>query len=106
MKITPVNKAEVVVQKNGVKGQRIYDYNETIANHITLTPGARLDTHTTPVDVFFYVLEGKAWIEVGDERIAVESDSLIESPKDIPHAIENFSNTEILRVLVVKTPKT
>ena len=29
---------------------------------------------------------------------------VIESPKDIPHAIENYSNEERLRVMVVKIP--
>lgn len=105
MKITPVENAEVVVSKNGIKAQKIYDHTDAVTIHITFNPGARLDTHSTPVDVFFYILEGKAWIEVGDERVSVEKDSIVESPKDIPHAIENFSDSEILRVMVVKTPR-
>ena len=105
MKITAVEKAETVVQQNGVKAQRLYAHAEALVNHLTFQPGARLNTHTTPVDVFFYILEGKAWVEIGDERVAVEADSIVESPKDIPHALENHSDTDILRVLVVKTPK-
>ena len=105
MKITSIEKAETVVQKNGVKAQKVYDHSEALVNHITFQPGARLNTHSTPVDVFFYVLEGKAWIEIGEERLAVEADSVVESPKDIPYALENYSDTEILRVMVVKTPK-
>ncbi|MBN2657132.1 MAG: cupin domain-containing protein [Spirochaetales bacterium] len=105
MIITTVKQAVTVVQKNGVKAQKLYDHQEALVNHLTFQPGARLNTHTTPVDVFFYVLEGKAWIEIGDERMAVETDSIVESPKGIPHALENFSGEKILRVLVVKTPK-
>lgn len=105
MKITSVIKAETVVNKKGVKAQKIYDHQEAVAIHITFEPGARLDTHTTPVDVFFYILEGCAWVEIGEERLAVEADSVVESPKGIPHALENYSDSEILRVMVVKTPK-
>ena len=104
MKITPLEKSETVFNKNGVVGQRLYNLNGTVVNHITIEPGARLETHTTPVDVVFYVIEGKAWVEVGDERVAVEKDCLAESPKNIPHALENYSSTESLRVLVTKTP--
>ncbi len=70
--------------------------------HLTLDPGARLEKHTTPIDVFFYILEGDAWIEVGDEREEAAKDTVIESPKDIPHAIENYNNDKPLRVMVVK----
>jgi mannose-6-phosphate isomerase-like protein (cupin superfamily) len=105
MKITSVEIAETVVQKNGVKAQKLYDHVEALVNHLTFQPGARLNTHMTPVDVFFYILEGKAWIEIGEEKTAVEADSIVESPKGIPHALENYSAEDILRVMVVKTPK-
>ncbi len=105
MIITTIEKAETMVHKNGVKAQKVYSHPEALVNHLTFQGGARLKTHTTPVDVFFYVLEGKAWIEIGDERGAVEAGSVVESPKGIPHALENFSDNEILRVMVVKTPR-
>ncbi len=104
MIITKAFEGEVVVSKSGVKAQKIYDYPQAQVNHITFEAGARLNTHTTPVDVFFYILEGTAWIEIGDERNSVEKDSLVESPKGIPHAIENYSKENILRVMVVKAP--
>jgi len=54
--------------------------------------------------VFFYVLEGKGIVEIGDEKKEVGSDTLIESPAKILHCWYNESN-EILRILVVKTPR-
>ena len=41
---------------------------------------------------------------VGKEKQIVEPNSLIESPKDIPHCIYNNSE-KIARILVVKTPR-
>ena len=72
--------------------------------HITLEPGESLKKHITPVDVFFYVLEGTGVVEIGDEKKAVSKDALIESPKDIPHCWYNESGATF-RVLVVKTPR-
>jgi len=84
--------------------RQIYNHDNAQAMHITLQPGQSLRPHITPVDVFFYVLEGTPTIQVGDEIITVEKDSLVESPKDIVHCISNKSDS-LARILVVKAPK-
>jgi len=71
---------------------------------ITLKPGEKLKRHITPVDVFFYVLEGIGVIEIGDERETVSQDTIIHSPAKIVHCWYNESNKP-LRVLVAKTPR-
>jgi mannose-6-phosphate isomerase-like protein (cupin superfamily) len=71
---------------------------------ITLKPGESLKKHITPVDVFFYVLEGAGVIEIGDERQTVGRDMLVESPARIPHRWINESPT-LFRVLVIKVPR-
>jgi len=71
---------------------------------ITLKPGESLKKHITPVDVFFYVLEGAGVIEIGDERQTVGRDMLVESPARIPHRWINES-TALFRVLVIKVPR-
>ena len=35
---------------------------------MTIKPGKSLKKHVTPVDVFFYVLEGNGIVEIGDEK--------------------------------------
>jgi mannose-6-phosphate isomerase-like protein (cupin superfamily) len=72
--------------------------------HITLGPGQSLKRHITPVDVFFYVLEGTGVVEIGDESREAGPDTLIESPARNPHCWHNRSDAP-LRVLVVKTPR-
>ncbi|MFO7792586.1 MAG: cupin domain-containing protein [Candidatus Saliniplasma sp.] len=66
-------------------------------------PRQGLKTHTTPVDVFFYVIKGTAEITVGDDVKQVVEGNIILSPKDIPHNVRNTSNVET-KVMVVKTP--
>jgi mannose-6-phosphate isomerase-like protein (cupin superfamily) len=72
--------------------------------HIELKPGEALKKNITPVDVFFYVLEGKGVVEIGDETQEVSRDMLIESPAKIPHRLMNPEDG-IFRVLVVKVPR-
>jgi quercetin dioxygenase-like cupin family protein len=68
---------------------------------ITLKPGESLKKHVTPVDVFFYVLEGIGVVEIGEERQSVGKDSLVESPAMIAHTWINESKA-VFRVMVVK----
>ena len=89
---------------HGVSACKLYDSPHAQAMHITLKPGESLKRHITPVDVFFYVLEGTGIVEIGEERQEVSRDTLIESPKHIPHCWYNESG-ELFRVLVVKTPR-
>ncbi len=77
--------------------------DEVEAVHLQIEEGGSLPVHTTPVEVFFYVLEGEGEIEIGDERTAVTVDTMVESPKMIPHGLRNTGSGPF-RVLVVKTP--
>ena len=89
---------------HGVDVRRVYESEYALSSIITLKPGEKLIRHITPVDVFFYVISGTGVVEVGEERETVFADTVIDSPKGIPHCWYNESE-EDLRVLVVKTPK-
>ncbi len=97
---------DLQVQENphGVDVRQMYNHDNAQAMHITLQPGQSLKPHITPVDVFFYILEGTPDVQVGNEIVTVVKDSLVESPKDIVHCISNTTNS-IARILVVKAPK-
>jgi len=104
MKIT--NVATVVSGPNPhhVDARKIYESPHAMAVVITLKPGEALKKHITPVDVFFYVLEGTGVVEIGDEKQTVGKDMIVESPARVPHRWTNES-TAVFRVLVVKVPK-
>jgi quercetin dioxygenase-like cupin family protein len=87
-----------------IDARKLYDHDNAQAVHITFAPGESLKSHITPVDVFFYILEGEVDVMVGEENQKVGQDCLIESPKDIVHCLSNNSNS-VARVLVVKAPK-
>ena len=104
MKITIVEETPIAETPHKLDIRKLYDNDSAQAMHITLHPGEALKPHITPVDVFFYILEGEPEVLIGDEKIQVQADSLVESPKDIRHCLYNNSNT-VARILVVKAPK-
>jgi len=90
--------------KDAVIGKKLLVKDEVEVVRLELAPGKSLPVHKTPVEVFFYIIEGSGEIEVGDEREAVCAGDLVESPREIPHGLHNTSDKPFT-VLVVKTPK-
>jgi len=104
MKAVVVRDIQSKPNPHGVDARMISDTESAQVVHITLHPGESLKKHITPVDVIFYVLEGRGRVEIGDEQQEAEADTLIESPARIPHRWQNDSD-KTLRILVVKTPR-
>jgi quercetin dioxygenase-like cupin family protein len=105
MKITEIAKLESVQNPHHVDVRKVFESPDTSAVVITLKPGESLKKHITPVDVFFFVLEGIGVVEIGKERQSVGKDTVVESPAMIAHRWINESNA-VFRVLVVKMLKT
>jgi mannose-6-phosphate isomerase-like protein (cupin superfamily) len=104
MKIIRVDDVESMKNPHGIDARKLYDSEHAQAVEIKLEAGEKLMKHITPVDVFFYVLEGTGVIEIGDERETVGPNTIIDSPAKIPHCWYNESDS-VLRVLVVKVPR-
>jgi len=104
MKITNPFNTKTIETPHNVDVRKLYDYHNAQVMHITLQAGESLKPHITPVDVFFYILEGVVDVRIGDETIGIEKDNLVESPKDIVHCLSNNSEKQA-RILVVKSPK-
>jgi mannose-6-phosphate isomerase-like protein (cupin superfamily) len=104
MKIVRVENLNAFQNPHAVEAKKLYDTENAEATHMALQPKQCLKKHITPVDVFFYILEGKGSVEIGDERQEVEKDMLIESPKNLPHMLCNAGEGPF-RFLVVKVPK-
>ncbi len=104
MKHTNYKVAEAKQNPHKIDARLLYNQASAQAVHLTLKAGESLKPHITPVDVFFYVLEGNPTVLVGKEEFTAEKDELIESPAHIVHCIRNKSDS-IARVLVVKAPR-
>ena len=88
---------------HGVTVIKVLEYEHASIVIIELKKGETLKTHITPVDVFFYVLQGSGTCTIGDETTEIHQDEVIFSPKEIPHGLANPSSDNF-RFLVVKTP--
>jgi len=104
MKITDWRQKEIKETPHKVDVRLLYETDDAQVMHILLQPGEALKPHITPVDVFFFVLEGTPSIRVGDETLEINDSMLVESPRDIVHCLYNYGKVPA-RILVVKTPR-
>ena len=103
MEITKVSETSIMKNPHGVDARAIYSHENAKVMILTLQSGESLKRHITPVDVFFYVLEGKGIVEVGDEKKEIVKDTIVHSPAKVEHCWHNKSESP-LRILVAKTP--
>jgi len=104
LEITKVSETATSKNPHGVDARPIYSHENALVIILTLKAGESLRRHITPVDVFFYVLDGKGIVEVGDEKKEVGKDTIVHSPAKIVHCWYNESDKP-LRIMVAKTPK-
>ncbi len=104
MNIIDWKEQEIKQTPHKVDVRSLYDKENAQAVLITLQPGEQLKPHITPVDVFFFIVEGSPEVQVGKEIVQVEQHMLVESPKDIVHCLFNKSDKPA-KILVIKAPR-
>ncbi len=104
IKIKKLSDTPIMETAHNVDARNLYNTEDAMITVITLRPGQELKKHITPVNVTFYVLKGTGIVQIGDEKVTVSENTLVESPKDIMHCLYNESDEEF-RFMVVKAPK-
>lgn len=103
MKVINALTAPEAPNPHGISARAVHANEHVQVTLLTLQPGETLKLHVTPVDVFFYVLEGRGVVEIGDERAEIGPNALVDSPARVPHRLLNEADG-VFRCLVVKTP--
>lgn len=102
--IKKLSEMPIMETAHNVDARNLYNTEDAMVTIITLKPGQSLKKHITPVDVAFYVLKGEGIVQVGDDKVKVEENTLVESPKDILHCWFNESDSDLV-FMVIKAPR-
>ncbi|OFW59401.1 MAG: hypothetical protein A2W01_08795 [Candidatus Solincola sediminis] len=103
MEVVRMDEVEEAQTPHKIEVRKVLKKKDVQVVYLKFKPGEELPLHTTKVDVFFYIVEGRGKVTVGDEQEVVGEKEIIFSPADIPHALENAGDG-LFKVLVVKTP--
>ena len=104
MKRIGIDEGRVIKDDSGVLARAIYSAPEAMIVHIAVQPGGFVKPHVTPVDMEFFVLEGRGTFALGEESTEAGPGILLPSPRGVPHGMKN-AGPGILRVLAVKNPR-
>jgi quercetin dioxygenase-like cupin family protein len=99
-----IEDGKVIKDDSGVLARAIYSSPEAMLVHIAVAPGGFVKPHVTPVDMEFFVLEGKGTFYLGEESTEAGVGILLPSPRGVPHGMKN-DGPGVLRVLAMKNPR-
>ena len=68
MKIIDIKEVKISDTPHKVAVKKLFNFEHATIVHIELKSGEALKRHLTPVDAFFYVLEGNVIVEFCKER--------------------------------------
>lgn len=80
MNIIKMREMEEKKNKRGVAAKLLLKHDHVQIMNLVLEPGDVVPEHSVPVDVFFYIVEGKGTIKVGDEEAVVSATDIITVP--------------------------
>lgn len=103
MQVIKLGDLPITTSPRGPRIRRVLEEPAVAITNVLLEPGQELPAHKTPVDVVFYVHEGRGSIIIGDQSANVAAGDLVFSPKNIPHGLLAARDSS-LSVLVIKTP--
>ena len=62
--------------------------------------GEGVSTHSAPGDAMVYILDGRAEVTIGEEKLIAAAGQAVVMPADIPHGLEAVEDFKMLLILV------
>lgn len=103
MEIIKMNEVKGMINKRGVEVKQLIKHKDTTVMNLVLKPGDVVPEHSVPVNVFFYIVEGKGTLKIADEEKIVEEKDIILCPPNTNMSLK-ADQEESFVVLNVKTP--
>jgi quercetin dioxygenase-like cupin family protein len=99
MKITNLKNAAKV--PFNIEGHKMYTGESVEIIHLNMKPGEVLEMHSNPVDVVFYLIDGKGTFITEAAETIIEKDSCFRINAGLLRGWKNNSNID-LKILVFK----
>ena len=103
MNVIKMDELEGHVNRRGVTAKPLLKKETVQIMNLILESGDYIPEHSVPVDVFFYVVEGKGTINIGGEEKVVEAGDIIPCSPDTKMSLHADQGVNF-KVLNVKTP--
>lgn len=103
MDIIKLEEIEGSKRWDGVITKEVLKNDDTKVMNLALEAGDIVPEHSVPVNVFFYIVEGKGSLQIGEEEKVVEVKDIIPCPPNTTMSLKADQGERFV-VLNVKTP--
>ena len=103
MDIIKLEEIEGSKRWDGVITKEVFKNDDTTVMNLALEAGDIVPEHSVPVNVFFYIVEGKGSLQIGEEEKVVEVKDIIPCPPNTTMSLKADQGERFV-VLNVKTP--
>lgn len=104
MESTKIDEGRIIKDDSGVIARVVYSAPEAMIVHIDVSPEGFVKPHVTPVDMEYFVIEGRGLFILGEETLEAGPGTCIPNPKGLAHGMRNLGPGP-LRVVAVKNPR-
>ena len=101
MKISDIKQAKEIFKAESISGKQLTISSKTEIVHLSIGSKKSIAKHSIPQKIYFYVISGKGFFEINEEKHIVEKGNLIECPPNIPRSWQNTENS-VLELIAVK----
>ena len=103
MEVRSIEDVEPVVEHNGtvpvwwmIKSREFKDITEggflELVNEFEVAGGGYVEPHSHPTHEFYYVLNGRGIMQIGDEEREIRQGDLVHIPPDVVHTLRPVSD--------------
>lgn len=103
MEVIHMDDVEVIINQRGIEAKKLVNRETVSVMNLNLRPGQKIGSHSMPVDVLFYVVEGRGEIEIGGIKSEVSARDIVICPAKTTMAL-HAAVDERFSLLNIKTP--
>lgn len=103
MKVIKLEDLDIVYKADTFFARKVLEHDHIKVMNIIIEEGGTVPAHSVPVDVLFYIIEGKGSIQIGKERRTVQGRDIIPCPPDTDMSLFADQGQKMI-VLNIKTP--
>jgi quercetin dioxygenase-like cupin family protein len=93
MTAIPVGDLQPIDNRPGMQSRDLIGSEHGVSSfyvaELTMEQGAFIPLHSHPVEEAFMIAEGQLTLQMGDQTIVAEAESVVNIPAGVPHAVRN-----------------
>jgi len=101
MKKNALKNAKSIFESDGILGKQLFQSEIVEIVHLQIQEKRRIEKHTLPISIIFYIIQGKGILETDSKSIEMKTGDLIKCPPDIQRSWIN-REPEVLEILGIK----